>query len=555
MLNLLFISNSPKMDFIKKNLQPMLKVKIDVVTDFDHGLKDVFEKRPATIIIQDQISGVTGESVARHIQMLLGSGAPVFVMMHEGNTRIKPIKGLFEHIIDLTQADTKLVEDVQTILKSILGPEWEKIFIAPKQNAAALAASFAMPEDSRVDADRLVDDFLSDLGNTDQSGQVEAAQLSSGQIDQPEEEPLKVESTSDEMVRLLVESAKQSSVQDTTSAAAQSIQQIESEVPAVALQTKQKDKISKTAKPSTRKAPPRAILPETPPLPEVSDTAVEAVSAPEPKLEPQQAESPVSVEAKPAIFATPTPDTAHVAPQANGGELSPVPPSPADFRIIPASEDVQEQIPEDLLQAFEENYRSQASNWKRLTIVVVAVIGLGAGGWLLIKQKPGLLSLMTNTTTSPPISVSQKDKPTAVPVAKPQVVLQKPISTARKPVAAIASPLPSFMSTARRDDLFSAQKPGWERYVGKVYEYRIFRSGDNIKVVQVLAGIGTQTVNDSFLATVLKEFVGNIDYSVNSREQKQGYLVQRGSVGQKADLLIYRSKKTGGIRAFVVSLN
>lgn len=551
MLNLLFISNSPKIDFIKKKLQPMLKVKIDVVTDFDHGLQDVFEKRPATIIIQDQISGVTGESVARHIQMLLGSGAPFFVLMHEGNTRIKPIKGLFEHIIDLTQPDAKLVEDVQAILKSILGPEWEKIVIKPKRNAAALVASFTMPNDSRVDADRLVDDFLSDLETSDKSGQRGTPQPSFGQIDQLGEEPLKVESSADDLVRLLVESARQTNVQDTSSVDSQSIQPIEPEVPAVSLQSKRNDKIPRPAKLSTRKSPPQTVLPEIPPPPDVAVTTVEAVPAPE----PGKAELTVSVEPTVTVPTAPMADTAEVTPQADGGELYPVPPSPADFRIIPASQEIHEQIPEDLLLAFEENYHSQASTWKRLAIIVVVVIGLGAGGWVLITQKPGRLPFMTKIATSPPASATGTGKPAAVPTDKPPMASQKPISTARKPAGAVTSPLPSFMSTARRDGLFATQKPGWERYVGKVYEYRIFRSGDNIKVVQVLAGIGTQTVNDSFFTTVLKEVVGNVDYSVSSREQKQGYLIQRGSVGQKADLLIYRSKKTGGIRAFVVSLN
>ena len=545
MLNLLFISNSPKMDFINKHLQPMLKVKIDVVNDFDHGLKDVFEKRPATIIIQDQIAGVTGESVARHIQMLLGTGAPVFVMMHEGNTRIKPIKGLFEHIIDLTQPDDKLVEDVQATLKLILGPEWEKIVIVPKQDAAALAASFTMPDDNRVDADRLVDDFLSDLGPTEKSAQEESQQSFSEQINQLGDKPLKVESTADEMVRLLVDSARQTKEQDASRIDSPPDQQIKPEIPAIPLQPKQNDKVSKPVKPSTRKSPQQATEPAPPSLTESSVATKEN----EPALRAKKDAPHLSVEPK-----VPGPDTAKAAPQVNGGGLRPVPPSPSDFRIKPASDDVQEQIPEDLLQAFEENYRSQASTRKMLTVVVVVTV-LGAGAWLLIKQKPALLSFKNTTTTPAPASVALKNKPAAVPVAKPQVALQRPISTSRKPVAAVVtSPLPSFMSTARRDDLFSTQKPGWERYVGKVYEYRVFRSDGNIKVVQILAGIGPQTINDKFLATVLKELVGNIDYSVGSREQKQGYLIQRGTVGQKADLLIYRLKKTGEIRAFVVSL-
>lgn len=554
MLNLLFISNNPKMDFIKKTLQPMLKVKIDVVTDFDHGLQDVFEKRPATIIIQDQISGVTGESVARHIQMLLGSGAPTFVLMHEGNTRTKPIKGLFEYIIDLTQPDTKLVEDVQTILKSILGPEWEKIVIKPKRNAAALAASFSMTDDSRVDADRLVDDFLFDMGTTDKSGQEVTPQPSFGQPGQLGEEPLKVESSADELARLLVESTQQPNVQDSSSVESQSVQQIEPEALALPIQSKQKDKVPRQSKPTTRKSSSEVVLPGTPPQSDLSVAGVEAVA--EPASEPQKAELHASVEPTVTVPTAPMPGAAEIASQIDGGEPSSVTPLPADFRITHASQEAHEQIPEDLLQAFEENYHSQTSTWKRLVIVAVVIVGLGAGGWVLIKQKPTLLFSKSKITTSLPAPAPETGLLLATPVVKPPMASQKSISTARKPVeATTTSQLPLFMSTARRDPLFTKKKPGWERYVGNMYEYRIFRSGNNIKVVQVLAGIGTQTVHDKFIATVLKEIVGNVDYSVNSSEQKENYLIQRGSVGKKADLLIYRSKKTGAVRAFVVSAN
>ena len=116
----------------------------------------------------------------------------------------------------------------------------------------------------------------------------------------------------------------------------------------------------------------------------------------------------ILVEPKVTIHNTLMPDTADVTPQVDGGELNPVPPSPADFRITPASQEIHEQIPEDLLQAFGENYHSQASTWKRLAIVVIVVIGLGAGGWALIKQKPILLSFITKIPTSPPASTPSK---------------------------------------------------------------------------------------------------------------------------------------------------
>ena len=525
MLNLLFISNSPKMAFIKINLQAMFKVKIEVVTDFDQGLKGAFEKRPAMIIIQDQISGVTGESVARHIQLLLGSSAPVFVLMHEGNRQIKPIKGLFEHIVDLTQPDTKLFENIQIILKTILGAEWKETVIAPKQETSADFASFALPDDNSVDADWLMHDFISELAIIDKSSQEKTLQPSFLHITQPEEELFKFEFSAD----------------------SKSIQRIKLEVPEVLLQPTQKDTIPTPETPPAQKSPSQEIYVETSLVDEMSVAPVDAVIAPD--TEPGKARQHDLVEPKVTIHNTLMPDTADVTPKADGGELNPVPPSPADFRITPAPRKIREQIPEDLLQAFGENYHSQASAWKRLAIVVFVVIGLGATGWALIKHKPILLSF---TTKSPPASPLETAKQVvAISSAKPSIVAPQK----RRHVGAVTLPLPSFISRARRDVIFTTRNPGWERYVDKMYEYRVFRSGDNIKVVQVLAGIGTQTVDNKFFTTVLKEVIGNVAYSVKSQEQKQGYLVQRGTVGQKADLLVYRLKKTGRIRAFVVSLN
>ncbi|MDD2855515.1 MAG: hypothetical protein PHU01_08295 [Desulfuromonadaceae bacterium] len=105
MLNLLLISDSSKIENIKTILQPGLKVIIDVVADFDQGLKNVFEKRPATVCIQDQIGGVTGESVARHIQMLLDNSAPTFILLHTGSGSAKMVKGLYAHFIDLSKSN------------------------------------------------------------------------------------------------------------------------------------------------------------------------------------------------------------------------------------------------------------------------------------------------------------------------------------------------------------------------------------------------------------------------------------------------------------------
>ncbi len=131
MLNLLFISDSLKVEFVKEQLQPVVKVIIDVVADFDRGLREVLDKRPTIICIQDQIGGVTGESVARHIQMLLGSGAPNFILLHEGNGKVRTINGLFEYMVDLSQGNDSIITQVIDNLKFLLGDQWSKIHIEP----------------------------------------------------------------------------------------------------------------------------------------------------------------------------------------------------------------------------------------------------------------------------------------------------------------------------------------------------------------------------------------------------------------------------------------
>lgn len=455
MLNLLFISNNLKTDIIKQFLQPLLKVKIDVVTDFDNGLKDVFEKRPATIFIQEQIAGVRGESVARHIQMLLGDGAPSFILMHEGNARVKPVKGLFECLIDLTQPDNKLIEDVLTILKFILGPEWVKNVMPEEQGPDVQAVSFAVPEEKRVDADRLVDDLLSDL---------EAADGEASDVLQTPEM--------------------------TVSSAATAVLPLQDHAAPVSTST------------------------VTPPAPGSEKT--------------------------------------DSIPPAAETEQIPSLPSPADFRISAGSQETHEQIPEELLLAFEDNYHSHANFRKKLAVAVVVVAGLVTAGWLLLRQNPNKMSLMNAPAIPPSASTSELKKQADVHAAAPAA--QKQISASRKPKGTITSPLPAFITAGSLDSSFSARKPGWERYAGKAYECRVFRTGGDIKAVQVMAVKG-KSISDNFMESALKEVTGNSGFSIVSNEQKNGLLIQRGSAGKKADLLIYRTKTSGAIRAFVVSLN
>jgi flagellar FliL protein len=512
MVNLLFISNSAKIETIKNDLQPLLKVKIDIVGDFDYGLKDVFEKRPAMVFIQDQIAGVTGESVARHIQMLLGSAAPSFIFMHDGSPKIMPIKGLFEYLIDLSQSDVKIVEDIQATLKSLLGPQWEKIYIPPKNDTAAIRNGVAEPKAGSAFADKLVDDFLSDLDNSGSDSAVIKFQTTDfAELLTPADDPdatfLIVSSPQDQLAEMSFEISKD--LKNT-------------ETPSVA-----------TNNGSTTKPPVTAPL-----------TVSTKQDQPVPLL--KRSESALSV-AAPASVALNFPGTAEVPSVSRpvSEVKAPGPSSPANF-IIAGDRSSQDIAPDDLLRAFEANYYSRSNGWwKRFAVVaIVLTIFVGAGAWLILKQKPDLLMV--------------KSKPAAqllvvTPAVQPQYSgnsLQKPAPP--PPVRGGLTTLPSFIPQAGLDRSFASQKPGWERYVDTEIEFRVYRLDGTIKAIQALAK-KNHDISEPKLKSILIEMVGDGEYRVKSSEQKFGYHVSRSAVGQNAELLIYR-KKTA-IRAFVVSLD
>ena len=87
-----------------------------------------------------------------------------------------------------------------------------------------------------------------------------------------------------------------------------------------------------------------------------------------------------------------------------------------------------------------------------------------------------------------------------------------------------------------------------------VRDIRIYRSGGKIKALQILAAKG-QVITDSFMQTALNEVAGSSKHTSTSREVKQGFVIQRYSVGATARLIVYRTQQSGKISAFVVQLD
>lgn len=461
MLNLLFISDSPKIEYIKKTVQPLLKVIIDVVPDFDNGLKDVFEKRPAIVFIQDQIAGVTGENVARHIQMLLGNSAPTFILIHEGSSKAKQIKGLFEYTVDLNQPEAKLAVEIQSTLKVLIGDQWDN-FIAPSTlTPTSITPLPDLSEESR-------DDSYNHKGNG-------------------EAEP---------------QAVQKPSVADTAS---------------------------------------KVDLPDA--------SAKQFRVRPE-ITEPKQCATPATRNV--VELPTPVGPTAGTTRTvlANVSHFPPV--TSADLFISHKGAPAEKRIPEEKPPAFEENHHLKSKRTKYLPIYIfVLLVFVSVGGWYLVQRKPDLTGSLKQRSTS---VVTPNTAPTvnpSLPVAQPVPNPQKPIQSIVEKPSGPSTAFPAFIPLEGHDKTFSGKNPGWERYIGEQVEFRLFNSDDKTRAVQILA-IKDNVIPDSLVKTVLTELAGSADYKINTREKKSGFLILRGTVAQKADVIFYY--KDSAVRAFVVSL-
>jgi hypothetical protein len=532
MLNLLFISDSPKIEYVKKALQPMLKVVIDVVQDFDRGLKEVFDKRPATVCIQEHIAGVTGESVARHIQMLLGTGTPTFILIHEGSSKVKQIKGLFEYIIDLSQPEAKLAEEIQSTLKILIGDQWDRLYIPPKQAAASESFSEESSGESRTDADKLVDDFLSDLETSNFSQVVDAvpAQGSKSAITQADSSVVKT--TADEFAEMLIDKAHQAGIAAGKSSPDNFGQDFKSkEVP-------KPEPTEKSSAPNVTKPP---VAPDNVPKPNQTGSAA-----------PGEKQTAAPVDEKVVEIAKSVGVITKVNQDVSVSIARTPPFVPAEFRINNEMSTDEEQSTDDFLPAFEENYRLESNSMKRVIIAAfVLLFFVALGGWYFVKRNPDILapSKQRATTVNQPIPAPVVSLPS--PAVQPVPIAQKPAQT-KAHKTSLPAILPAFIPREGLDESYAAKNPGWERYIGKQSEFRVFSDGGKIKAVQILA-TAANVIPDSLVKTVLTELTGSKDYQIASKTNESGFLVLRGSAAKKTAVIFYT--KESDVLAFVVSLN
>lgn len=132
MNTVIIICNDPRIALVKEAIQPLLMAKICIVPDFDTGLKEVFEKRPLGVFIQDEIAGVKGETVTRHIKSLLQANSPQFINLDHA-AGLSAIMN-FSDGINLNLPYEELVAMFREHLKNIAGIRWKEQVPKPAES-------------------------------------------------------------------------------------------------------------------------------------------------------------------------------------------------------------------------------------------------------------------------------------------------------------------------------------------------------------------------------------------------------------------------------------
>lgn len=501
---MLFISDNKKIDSVVNKLQPSLKLKINIERDFDCGLNDVFEKRPDVVFIQNQIAGVSGESVARHIQMLLGGMAPKFILIHSGDAKAKPIKGLYDHLVDLSQSEANIAGDILIKLNQVLGPRWQTIFSTAVQPGGESASRTTSPQAPGEIFPPFTLDDLPDLPAVETRVPHSTASLPGEDLP----------------------------------AADFSLDLQRAEMLSEEYQALEKEKTAITSYDTTRAgeilSSPTAVVPAGDHEQYAADlsTALAEITRLSPEVPPARVE-------KPATPPENTPAAEDVAPPLPGySTLVAAAPPHVPQGVPPDRENGAAEVPlpgaqEAMPWTFDGEPRLAKKSWKWYQFVeLLLVFCLLVGGWYFITQKP------------------QPVKSAAIPAGS--TLSQAAGEKVPKEPPSLKSSTPSFIPLVGLDPAFAVENPGWQRYVGQEFEFRLFYDQGTFKALQVKAEKGN-VISDTFLKEILLELTGTAEYRETSREDKFGLQLSHGVVQGKAELLIYR--KNTAIQAVVVSLN
>lgn len=280
-------------------------------------------------------------------------------------------------------------------------------------------------------------------------------------------------------------------------------------------------------------------------------TATEAVETPELKAEPfTPSQTEVAEGASPAVEPSPFDQKLQTAMDE---ALPPVPLA-----------EIEEQVTLDRQAApsLDETPKGQPH---RKTVITPLPLNRSVvvGALVLVVAAVALYFAVSHPTKSvPPRPAGPvSDVKTPTPSSEPQPappgapsIGQEKTQPATAPAAAAPAgmtELPAFIPRQGADRTYGVKNPGWERYLGARTEFKVYRETGVIRAIQSIdrSGVG---IPESFMRGALEQMTRVRTFSIDEKETKGSFHVEKGTTTSGARILIYRTAPRGSIRAFVV---
>jgi hypothetical protein len=554
MSEILAITNKQSVLDIIEQLNTMPDVRIEVSTDFTQGLKAIFYRLPAMVLIQGEIGGITGEKVASQVKTLL-DGEPIRLLLLRDETDLWEAEySNFDGYIDICLPFDELVRQFQQFCDS------------PGISPIIPANDEQYPQNDMKLDEFTVNSFQTgDVFNNDPFADIFPAHIrhdwgtilpETGQDPQNGAEPVELtveppkpadEFCFDPPSDLLSDfPVGDNSFLDLTGADLLqglpiSSTPIGQDSPEERILLHKDIRLNEQESEDPLFAGTSAeTLIETPEMPSSQPetgriaTSMESVL----RLKGVPARSPLletvstkisfteraghsETSSSMAEEAAPRPSAWQPASPALSGKNSSTPGGtvPENVNRISAGPHLHGDI------SFREDSRRKASLKQKVYIGSI-ILFLGLATFLLLRYWDG------------PPGFFRQD---GVSVGPSHVV---PPSSVQK--------LPTFIPRGTPDSTYAAAHPGWERYVGNGLEYLVYRENNRIRAIQVIAGADGE-ISDAFLKMCLRQTTGREDCDSWVRESRDDFLVEKGTLRNKGELAVYRKMPEGVIRGFVLS--
>lgn len=119
-ITILLITDQPRLQSIFASIGELPGVSLRIAGSLDHGAEEITAAAPAVVFVQDRLSGLSGNIIARHIRSRLHSEDTKIILLSEDAPDSAQIEEFVDRCLDLRETDKALTSAVGDILAALV---------------------------------------------------------------------------------------------------------------------------------------------------------------------------------------------------------------------------------------------------------------------------------------------------------------------------------------------------------------------------------------------------------------------------------------------------